>query len=187
MRIVSGIYKGKIIIPPKNLAARPTTDFAKESLFNILANRVDFEEISVLDLFSGTGGISFEFASRGCPLVTSVEINAIHQAYIRKTATELKLPVKSLKANAFLYIKNCKESFDLVFADPPYDLPELPQLPDLVLAHNLLKPDGLFVLEHPKTISFEQHPLFIEHRYYGSVNFSFFKPAIETENLEKIG
>ncbi len=176
MRIVSGSKKGFRLNPPKNITARPTTDFAKESLFNVLNNRVDFEELSVLDLFSGTGGISFEFASRGARSITVVELSAQHAAYIRKTAKELDFQsIYLIQGDVFKFIKSCGQKFDLVFADPPYDLPALDTLPDFIFEHELLKPEGVFILEHPARKSFANHPHFAEHRHYGNVNFSFFE------------
>ncbi|MCD8186681.1 MAG: RsmD family RNA methyltransferase, partial [Rikenellaceae bacterium] len=124
MRIISGKFKGRIIHPPKNLRARPTTDFAKENLFNVLGNRIDFEGLEVLDLFAGTGSISYEFVSRGAASVTAMEINAIHVNYIKSTARSFGMDnLYAARANAFLYIKGVKKQFDLVFADAPYDLP----------------------------------------------------------------
>ncbi len=146
MRIVSGKHKGIRLNPPLNISARPTTDFAKESLFNVLNNRVDFEELRVLDLFAGTGGISFEFASRGCISVTSVEKNRVQANFIRKTCTQLKLDeVQLIQGDVFKFLKSTKVKYDLIFADPPYDLPELEILPDLVFEHELLAEDGVFI------------------------------------------
>lgn len=176
MRIVSGTHKGLRLSPPNNITARPTTDFAKESLFNVLNNRVDFEELTVLDLFSGTGGISFEFASRESPSVTAVEMNRNHANFIRKTIADLKLDaVHLIQGDVFKYIKSCSAKFDMIFADPPYDLPTLDNLPDLIFQNELLKEGGVFILEHPSRKSFQAHPRFVEHRYYGNVNFSFFE------------
>lgn len=176
MRIVSGKYKGHRLNPPSNITARPTTDFAKESLFNVLNNRLDFEELTVLDLFAGTGGISYEFASRGCPSVTTIEMNRLHLNYIRKIISELKLDsIHLIQSDVFKYLKSCSSRFDLIFADPPYDLPSLDTLPDIVINNNLLTEDGVFILEHPSKKSFASHPNFVEHRYYGNVNFSFFE------------
>ena len=123
MRIVSGKYRGRAINPPKNLRARPTTDFAKENLFNVLGNLLDFEECDVLDLFAGTGSISYEFASRGARSVTAVEINAVHHDFIRRTAALLGIEnFYPVKANVFLYLKSCAKQFDVIFSDAPYDL-----------------------------------------------------------------
>ena len=176
MRIISGKYRGRAINPPKNLRARPTTDFAKEKLFNILQNLVDFEHCDVLDLFAGTGSISYEFASRGANSVTSVEINAVHHNFIRTTAKSLGADnIYAVKANVFLYLKSCPKSFDIIFSDAPYDLEDLEQVVGLVLDSNILKEDGIFIFEHSDKFNFERHPLFWQSRSYGSVQFTFFK------------
>ena len=176
MRIISGKYRGRAINPPKNLRARPTTDFAKENLFNILQNLVDFEQCDVLDLFAGTGSISYEFASRGANSVTSVEINAVHHNFIRTTAKSLGAEnIYAVKANVFLYLKSCPKSFDIIFSDAPYDLEDLEQVVGLVLDSNILKEDGIFIFEHSDKFNFERHPLFWQSRSYGSVQFTFFK------------
>lgn len=176
MRIISGQYKGRAINPPKNLRARPTTDFAKENLFNVLGNLVDFEECDVLDLFAGTGSISYEFASRGVKSVTSVEINGVHHNFIRQTASGLGIKnLFAVKANVFLYLKSCPKQFDLIFSDAPYDLEGSEQVIDLVLNGDLLREDGILVFEHSKGKDFSSHPIFWQQRSYGSVQFSFFK------------
>jgi 16S rRNA (guanine(966)-N(2))-methyltransferase RsmD len=175
LRIISGQYKGKQLNPGKNFTARPTTDFAKESLFNILNNRFDFEEIEVLDLFSGTGSISFEFASRGATKIDAVEVSPKHASFIMKTAQELKFEqLKVYRMNVYQYLKLAKHSFDIIFADPPYEMEKVEELPELILKANLLKPDGVLIFEHSKGINFADNPLFKEHRNYGNVNFSFF-------------
>lgn len=176
MRIVGGQYKGRVFNPGKNFRARPTTDVAKESLFNILTNKYDFEEINVLDLFSGTGSISYEFASRGCKQITLVESDFVHFKFI--TETLIRLQTKSVypvKANVFQFIKKSREKYDLIFADPPFELKELKDIPDLIFFSEILKPEGIFILEHPKNYAFSSHPNFQELRHYGSVHFSFFK------------
>ena len=176
MRIISGSLKGRAINPPKNLRARPTTDFAKENLFNVLQNLVDFEECDVLDLFAGTGSISYEFASRGVRSVTSVEINAVHHAFIRRTAQELGVRnLYAVKASAFLYLKSCTKQFDLIFSDAPYDLERSEEIVPLVLEGDLLREGGIFIFEHSKEKNFSEHPSFWQLRSYGSVQFSFFK------------
>ena len=176
MRIISGKYRGRTIMPPRNLRARPTTDFAKENLFNVLVNLVDFEELDVLDLFSGTGSISYEFASRQARSVTSVEINSVHHNFIRQTARELKFEnFYAVKANVFLYLKSCSKRFDLIFSDAPYDLENSEEVIELTLKHDLLKEDGFLVFEHSKGKDFSTHPNFWQQRSYGSVQFSFFK------------
>ena len=176
MRIISGKYKGRRISAPNNIIARPTTDFAKEGLFNILNNRIDFEDIDVLDLFAGTGGIGIEFVSRDCKSVISIEENERHCSFIRKVCGELKISNLSLvKTDVFKFISSCHTQFDMIFADPPYELEKLAEIPNLIFSRNLLKTDGLFVLEHSAKNSFEMHPNFVDHRHYGSVNFSFFE------------
>lgn len=176
MRIISGLYKGRAINPPRNLRARPTTDFAKENLFNVLGNLVDFEQCDVLDLFAGTGSISYEFASRGVKSVTSVEINGVHHNFIRETARQLGIRnLYAVKANVFLYLKSCPKQFDLVFSDAPYDLEGSEQVIDLVLKGDLLRDEGLLIFEHSRGMDFSEHPNFWQQRSYGSVQFSFFK------------
>lgn len=176
MRIISGKYKGRRISAPTNITARPTTDFAKEGLFNLLNNRIDFEDIEVLDLFAGTGSISIEFVSRDCKSVITIEQNERHCNFIRKVCTELKIQNLSLmKMDVFKFIGSCHSQFDMIFADPPYELDKLAEIPDLIFSHKLLKADGLFVLEHSAKHSFINHPNFSDHRNYGNVNFSFFE------------
>jgi 16S rRNA (guanine966-N2)-methyltransferase len=176
MRIISGQFKGRRLQVPTNITARPTTDFAKEGLFNLLNNRIDFEGIDVLDLFAGTGSISIEFVSRECKSVISIEQNERHSAFIRKMCTELKITNLSLiRTDVFKFIDTCHAQFDMIFADPPYELVQLAQIPDLIFAKKLLKEDGLFVLEHSAKNNFDQHPHFVDHRNYGNVNFSFFQ------------
>ena len=176
MRIVSGKDKGRTINPPRNLRARPTTDFAKENLFNVLTNLVDFEECDVLDLFSGTGSISYEFASRGARSVTSVEINAVHYNFIRQTASQLGIDnLHPVKANVFLYLKSCTKQFDIIFSDAPYDLEGSEEVIRDVFDRDLLRPDGLLIFEHSKKMDFSHYNEFWQLRSYGSVQFSFFK------------
>jgi 16S rRNA (guanine(966)-N(2))-methyltransferase RsmD len=183
MRIVTGKYKGRHFEVPRSFKARPTTDFAKENLFNVLRAYIDFEEgVTALDLFAGTGSITLELLSRGCSRVVSVEKDPQHYAFIRSVVAKLADDAADLlRADVFRYLDRCCEQFDFIFADPPYALKELEQLPDLVFAKNLLAPDGLFVLEHGKTQDFSNHPHFLEHRSYGSVNFSFFGNAEQEE------
>ena len=178
MRIISGKYKGRAINPPRNLKARPTTDFAKENLFNVLNNLVDFEECDVLDLFAGTGSISYEFASRGARSVTSVEINPVHYDFIRQTARNLGIEsLHPVKANVFLYLKSCAKQFDIIFSDAPYDLEGSESVIREVLDRNLLRQDGMLIFEHSKKMDFKDYPEFWQLRSYGSVQFSFFKKA----------
>lgn len=161
---------------PKTFGARPTTDFAKENLFNVIGNRFDLDETDALDLFAGTGSITFELISRGCRQVTAVEKNAAHAAFIRKVAKELNTDALDLiQGDAFRYLASAREnSFDFIFADPPYALKELPDVPRIILEKKLLREGGLFVMEHPKTYDFSPLPGFLQHRVYGSVNFSLF-------------
>jgi len=176
VRIISGIHKGKRINPPKNLEVRPTTDFAKEGLFNILNNKIYFDEIIVLDLFAGTGSISFEFASRQAKQITSVDLNYQSTEFIRKTAKESNYDMlRPIKSNVFSFLSGTKNSFDLIFADPPYNMEEIEKLPEIIFDKQLLNEDGIFILEHSRNLSFEEHPHFSEHRKYGNVNFTFFK------------
>jgi len=179
LRIISGKYRGKRINPPTGFNARPTTDYARESLFNVLSNRIDYETLEVLDLFSGTGSISYEFASRGAKTVHLVERDSKNISFIRRMLNEMKLEnVKALHIDAKAYLKTCKYKYDIVFADPPYDLPWLSEIPGLVIGACILSENGSFILEHPKHISFSNHPQFSEHRNYGSVNFTFFSGLI---------
>jgi len=173
VRIISGKNKGRQIKTPNNLPVRPTTDLGKESLFNILNNYFNFEAISVLDLFSGTGNIAYEFASRGSSFVTAVDSNHACASFIKKTADTLNYPIQVLQVDAFQYLKQCKQSFDIIFADPPYDMEQIPKIADLVFQNQLLKPSGWLAIEHPKNIDFSAHPNFYEHRKYGKLNFSF--------------
>ncbi len=176
MRIISGIYKKKIILPPKNFKLRPTTDIAKEALFNIIYNNFDIEKISVLDLFSGTGSISYEFASRGCNNIISIEKNFKHVSFIKNTAEQLNFTqIKAIKADVFTYLNSCKYSFDIIFADPPYDLKELKKIPEYVFSNNLLNNNSWLIIEHSKQTNFSEYLYFKEVRNYSKVHFSIFK------------
>ncbi len=176
MRIISGIYGGRRLSPPKNITARPTTDFAKESLFNLLNNRLDFEGIDVLDLFAGTGGIGIECVSRGAREVTAVEIAHVQQNWIISCCKQLGIKNLSvIRGDVFKFLSACRTKYDLIFADPPYALEELPTLPDVILERCILKEDGWLVIEHGKDTDFTSHPNHIETRTYGSVHFSFFQ------------
>ncbi len=150
---------------------------AKESLFNILTNQVDFEDLKVLDLFAGTGSISFEFLSRGCTDITTIELNFQHHQFIRSVVQKLSAEkaIRAIKGNALAYCEQTTEKFDLIFADPPYDHPRFNEVPALVFNNDLLKQDGLFVLEHSKYYNFSESEKFVETRHYGSVHFSFFR------------
>ncbi len=175
MRIISGSLRGKMILPPPVFKARPTTDFAKESLFNILENMYDFESMRALDLFAGTGSISYELASRGCPHIDTVEMNTLHHAFIRKTAQTLKLAaIHAVKMNVFDFLEICTAKYNLIFADPPYDLPGIDTLPERIFMKGLLSDGGCFILEHSAQYDFTGTPHFAKHKRYGAVNFSFF-------------
>ncbi len=175
MRIVSGKYKGRHIRVYKHFSARPTTDFAKESLFDFLNNYFDFNDTTVLDLFAGTGSMSYEFASRGCPQVDLVESDFRSLAFIKKVIAELKISeINPYHADAFQYVKKTINRYDLIFADPPYTHKDMELLPDLIFENKLLKPKGWFILEHSSKHNFSNHVFFREHRDYGSVNFSIF-------------
>jgi len=177
MRIIRGKYGHRRFQIPASFNARPTTDFAKENLFNVLDNLVEWEELDALDLFAGTGSIAFEMLSRGCRSVTAVELNYKHATFIGKVANELRVSNLNLtRGDALRYLSSSdKPSFGLIFADPPYDLFDLPNLPYLVLNSNLLQEGGMFILEHSNTHNFSGLPSFMQHRVYGSVNFSIFK------------
>lgn len=185
MRIISGKYKGRHFDVPRNFKARPTTDFAKENLFNILLNYTDFEECNALDLFSGTGSISLELLSRGCSSVTSVEMDQLHFSHLKRTGAALgESGWRIIRDDAFKFIKRCTASYDIIFADPPYALKGLPEIPGLVMSSNMLKPDGIFIFEHGKDNDFSNHPCFFRHIAYGSVNFSFFRHPSEQSKSE---
>ena len=196
MRIITGKYKGRHFDIPRSFKARPTTDFAKENIFNVLTQYIDFEGAEALDLFSGTGSITLELLSRGCSRVVSVELDRDHHRFIcdcigkllnkQRTNTDNNgqseivrvNPMQNclpLRGDVFRYIKSCKQQFDFIFADPPYALKELPTIPSLIFERGLLKNDGIFVFEHGKDHDFSDDPHFVEHRCYGSVNFSIFR------------
>lgn len=176
MRIIRGKYKGKIISPPKGFNSRPTTDFAKESLFNILENKLDIPKLRVLDLFSGSGNISLEFLSRDCIDVVSIEINKKYSDHIKKQVSELfPLKGKVICTDAFRFCEKSNLDFDLIFADPPFDHKDLKTIPDLILNNESLNKDVLIILEHPGKINFCEHTNFIEERKYGNIVFSFFR------------
>lgn len=176
MRIITGRYKGRRFDIPRTFKARPTTDFAKENIFNVINGYTDWEETTALDLFAGTGSISLELLSRGCPQVVSVEKDRDHARFISQCMEEIGTENHVLiKGDVFRFLKSCHQQFDLVFADPPYALPELSTIPDLIFQYGLLEEDGLLVFEHGKHDDFSTHPHFLEHRSYGSVNFTLFK------------
>lgn len=177
MRIISGSHKGRQIFPDKSFSARPTTDFAKENLFNVLTNYLDIEGIRILDLFSGTGSISYEFASRGACEIVSIEQNYKHYAFIKRMAHELGFKnIQLYKTDVFIACKKLKgQKFDIIFADPPYNLDKFQEIPSVLFDNELLADEGIAIIEHPETVDFSNHPRFSEHRKYGSVNFSLFR------------
>lgn len=175
MRIIGGKLKGKTINLPSSYAARPTTDFAREGLFNILGNEYEFEDLKVLDLFGGTGAISYEFASRGAARVYCVEMARENASFIKLEASRLGLSnVTMVRDNVFDFLTICREKFDIIFADPPYALEGLETIPDKVLSRDILHPECYFILEHGDEHSFKEHPNFVKERCYGRVHFSFF-------------
>jgi 16S rRNA (guanine(966)-N(2))-methyltransferase RsmD len=176
MRVITGKYKGRRFDIPKTFKARPTTDFAKENIFNVINGYADFDDALALDLFAGTGSISLELLSRGCAEVISVEADRSHAAFIRSCMEKIGVDNNILICgDAFKFIKRCRRQFDIIFADPPYALTNIKDIPDLVLKGNLLKDEGILVLEHGKDNSFADHADLIDHRVYGSVNFSLFR------------
>ncbi len=176
MRIIAGRYKGKRLIAPKKLPVRPTTDMAKEALFNILNNRYHFEDLKVLDLFSGTGNISFEFASRGVETITAVDENANCTRFINRTAKELDFAITVIKNDVYRHLKNETSTWDIIFADPPYHLKtnQFMELVDLVFENNILENEGVLIVEHSDQTDLSESPKFSESRKYGSSVFSFF-------------
>jgi 16S rRNA (guanine(966)-N(2))-methyltransferase RsmD len=176
MRIISGQYKGRLLpVVPKAFKARPTTDFSKENLFNILENSFDLSAVKVLDLFAGTGGISYEFASRGSKHVDTVEIEPLHFNYIKKTSETLGFnQIHVIRNDSFRFLKFCSESYDIIFADPPYSNSQIMLIPKLVAANNLLNEGGRLIVEHSANNNFSEIEGFLQQRRYGSVNFSFF-------------
>ncbi len=175
MRIIGGKHKGLRFHPPKNIPARPTTDIAKEGLFNILYNTFNFDSIKVLDLFGGTGSISYELASRGCTDITLVELDKRSLFFIKKTAADMEFNIKPVKADVFKFMDKCTQQFNLIFAGPPYPLPNLDTIPDLVFKNELLTPEGWLVLEHNPKHNFDEHPKFLRKRNYGTTIFSIFE------------
>ena len=176
MRVITGKYKGRHFDIPRTFKARPTTDFAKENIFNVLNGYIDFEDCRALDLFAGTGSISIELLSREAQYVVGLELDRDHCIFIRQCIDKLGADNYSLiRGDVFRYLKSCRETFDLIFADPPYALKNLEEIPQIVLDKDILSEEGIFVLEHGKHNNFEEHPCFLERRAYGSVNFSLFK------------
>lgn len=180
IRIISGSRKGRQITAPSSLPVRPTTDFAKEGLFNVLVNRVDFEELKVLDLFAGTGNISYEFASRGCKDITCVDSDSRCLKFISETSIKLEFPkFKTIRSDVFSFIKTAKGNWNLIFVDPPYeDVERTGTIPELIFAKEMLEKGGLLIIEHPERIRFTDTRFMLETRKYGKVNFSFFGEKI---------
>jgi 16S rRNA (guanine966-N2)-methyltransferase len=176
MRIVSGYLRGRKFSPSGHLPVRPTTDFAKESLFNILNNHIDFHQMKALDLFAGTGNISFELISRGCISVTSIDTNFKCTDFIKKTAEAFNIEnLQVIKTNVFNFLKFAYTPYDIIFADPPYDMEHIDSIPDLVFEKNLVAENGFLIIEHSRDHDFTKHARFFEHRLYGKVNFTFFR------------
>ncbi len=187
MRIIRGENKGKRIKPPKSFKARPTTDFAKEALFAVLENNYNFENIRVLDLFSGTGSISYELASRGCKTVTAVEINYKNAEYIRKTAKEIfpdERPITVVQTDVFRFLKNAILDYDVIFADPPYELENIAEIPDIIFDNKSLHTDVWVIVEHSRNTDYTQHKYYQRTRKYGKVLFSFFEIPKESNEIE---
>lgn len=176
MRIISGKYGGRKFDPGNKFSARPTTDQAKESLFNVLNNMIDFEDVKVLDLFSGTGSISYEFASRGCQSIDSVEMDNNHHAFIKSTIKALEADsITAIKADAFKFVDKNSKQYDLIFADPPFDLPNIDIIVEKILTSNILTENGLLVIEHSIRTDLDKYVSFLHSkRVYGKVCFSFF-------------
>jgi 16S rRNA (guanine966-N2)-methyltransferase len=175
MRIVAGTHKGRVFHPPANLPVRPTTDFAKESIFNIMNNYFDFSQVGVLDLFSGTGSIAYEFASRGAKDVTAVDGNFKCFSFIKQTADKLRFDrIKVVKSDVFSFLSSVKQPYDIIFADPPYDLEKMTAIPGLVFKNNLLNKDGWLIIEHSVDTDFTQHEHYWEQRKYSNTIFSIF-------------
>jgi len=175
MRIIGGTLKGRVIKFPKDLPVRPTTDFAKEGLFNILVNKINFNDTKMLDLFSGSGHISLEFASRGSKNITSVDENFKCAAFLKSISQELKVDVNAIKSDVFDFLKKSTTSYDLIFADPPYELENIPMIHQLVFEKKLLKENGMLIIEHGPRTKLTKLENFGQHRKYGNVNFSFFQ------------
>jgi len=187
MRIISGKFKGRRITAPKNLPVRPTTDMSKESLFNILNNRFDFDGLKVLDLFSGTGNISYEFASRGAVAITAVDADFGCIKFIKQTSAEFEFNISAIKNDVIKFLGGHKSSYDIIFADPPYNMDQkvFEEIVTLVLENELLQPDGMMIIEHSKHTKLNHMMNFSFQKNYGGSVFSFFEfdEEIEDENI----
>jgi 16S rRNA (guanine(966)-N(2))-methyltransferase RsmD len=182
LRIIGGKFKGRLIKPPAGLPARPTTDFAKEALFNVLSNRIDFEESNVLDLFSGTGNISFEFASRGAKQIVLIEKNFKSCAFIKSEFEKMNYKNAMIhRTNVFDFLKTNQIQFDVVFADPPFLDVDYKELHHMLFEKKILKEDGLLIIEHQKKIKLSELTYFTETKNYGNISFSFFKQAFKND------
>lgn len=176
MRIIRGKYGHRRFDVPRNITARPTTDFARENIFNVIENICDIEGKKVVDLFAGTGAVSFEFLSRGASEVVAVEMAATQSGFIRAVKEKLgDQNLKVIRGDVFRYVASCKQPFDIVFADPPYDHPRFSEIPRMILESKLVAEGSLVIIEHNKNHDFSALPGFREHRSYGSVNFSIFE------------
>lgn len=176
LRIISGKYGGRVFKPPRNFRARPTTDLAREGLFNILSNHIEFENLYVLDLFSGTGSIGLEFISRGAKHVDFIEKNYIHSSFIRKVISEMGISnANVIRADFFRIFSRIQGDYDVIFADPPYDLKGFETIPQIITKSEVLKKGGMLILEHSANYNFSSDFFFNDHRKYGGVNFSFFQ------------
>lgn len=176
MRIIRGKYGRRRFDVPHNITARPTTDFARENIFNVIENLMDLEDKTALDLFAGTGAVSYELLSRGCSNVVAVEKASTQLNFIHKVKGLLGDDnLKIVRADVFKFISTCKDKFDFIFADPPYNLPRFGEIPSLVIGSGLYRENALFVIEHSSKYDFSSLPHFLEHRAYGSVNFSIFR------------
>ncbi|MBO5748295.1 MAG: 16S rRNA (guanine(966)-N(2))-methyltransferase RsmD [Muribaculaceae bacterium] len=176
MRIIRGKFGKRRFDVPKNITARPTTDFARENIFNVLENMLDFEGLTALDLFAGTGAISFEFVSRECSEVTAVEMANTQANFIKSVKQKLSADnLRVIKGDVFKFVETCSNKFDIIFADPPYDHPRFGEIPSLILNSQMIKPGTLVIVEHSRDYDFSELPHFSEQRTYGSVNFSLFQ------------
>jgi 16S rRNA (guanine966-N2)-methyltransferase len=187
MRIISGKYKGRRIFPPKNLPVRPTTDMSKEALFNVLNNHFSFEGLKILDLFSGTGNISFEFASRGCSPITSVDGDFGCVKFIKQIASEFDFNIAATKSDVFSFLEKNKTTYDIIFADPPYGLDQktFEKIVSLVFERGLLEEEGMLIIEHSKYTKMEHLPHFSFQKSYGGSFFSFFEIATSEDEDEE--